>query len=75
MTEKLIRPQYYSNRQILQMVFPLILSLMIEQLIGFTDVVFLGRVGEVELGASALAGVMYLALIRFGFGYSFSLQA
>lgn len=75
MTEQLIRPQYYSNRQILQMVFPLILSLMIEQLIGFTDVVFLGRVGEVELGASALAGVMYLALIMFGFGYSFSLQA
>ena len=28
-----------------------------EQLINITDAVFLGHVGEVELGASALAGI------------------
>ena len=27
-----------------------------EQLIGMTDTAFMGRVGEVELGASAIAG-------------------
>ncbi len=75
MSAKPIQPQVYSNRQIFRMVLPLILSLMIEQVIGFTDVAFLGRVGETELGASALAGVMYLALIMVGFGYSFSMQA
>lgn len=73
--EKPILPQVYSNGQILKMVLPLILSLLIEQIIGITDVVFLGRVGEIELGASALAGVMYLAVVMFGFGYCFSLQA
>lgn len=75
MTEKPITPQYYSNSLILKTVFPLILSLLLEQLIGLTDVIFLGRVGEIELGASALAGVVYLALVMFGFGYSFGLQA
>ncbi len=39
-----------------------------EQLINITDAVFLGHVGEVELGASALAGIYYLALYaRFRF--------
>ena len=33
-----------------------------EQLINKTDAVFLGHVGEVELGASAIAGIYYLAV-------------
>lgn len=33
-----------------------------EQLINITDAVFLGHVGEVELGASAIAGIYYLAV-------------
>ena len=75
MHEKVIHPQVYGTSQILKMVLPLILSLLIEQVIGLTDVIFLGRVGEIELGASALAGVMYLSVVMFGFGYCFSLQA
>lgn len=75
MPEKVIHPQVYGTSQILKMVLPLILSLLIEQVIGLTDVIFLGRVGEIELGASALAGVMYLSVVMFGFGYCFSLQA
>lgn len=46
-----------------------------EQLINITDAVFLGRVGEVELGASAIAGVYYLAVYMLGFGFSVGLQA
>jgi len=30
------------------------------------DTAFLGRVGEVELGASALAGVLYIAIFTLG---------
>ena len=30
----------------------------------------MGRVGEVELGASAIAGVYYLAIFMLGFGFS-----
>lgn len=35
---------------------------------------FLGHVGEVELGASALAGIYYLAVYMLGFGFSIGLQ-
>lgn len=35
---------------------------------------FPGHVGEVELGASALAGIYYLAVYMLGFGFSIGLQ-
>lgn len=45
-----------------------------EQLINITDAVFLGHVGEIELGASAIAGIYYLAVYMLGFGFSIGLQ-
>ena len=45
-----------------------------EQLIGMTDTAFLGRVGEIELGASAIAGVYYLAIFMMAFGFSIGAQ-
>ena len=42
--------------------------------INITDAVFLGHVGEVELGASAIAGIYYLAVYMLGFGFSIGLQ-
>ena len=45
-----------------------------EQLINITDTVFLGHVGEIELGASAIAGIYYLAIYMLGFGFSIGLQ-
>lgn len=36
--------------------------------------IFLGHVAEVELGASALASVYYLAIYMLGFGFSLGLQ-
>ena len=50
------------------------MSILIEQLINITDAIFLGHVGEVELGASALAGIWYLAAYMLGFGFSQGLQ-
>ncbi len=49
-------------------------SLLMEQLINFTDSVFLGHVGEVELGASAIATMYYTALYMLGFGFSLGMQ-
>ena len=34
--------------------FPVMMSILIEQLINITDAIFLGHVGEIELGASYL---------------------
>ena len=60
----------YTYRQIWLINFPVMMSILIEQLINITDAVFLGHVGEVELGASAIAGIYYLAIYMLGFGFS-----
>lgn len=50
------------------------LSLVAQTLIQVVDTAFLGRVGEVELGASALAGIVYIAVFTLGFGFSMGSQ-
>lgn len=65
---------HFTSRQIWQMAYPILISLLMEHLIGLTDTAYLGRVGEVELGASALAGVYYLAIFMLGFGFSIGVQ-
>lgn len=64
----------FTDRQILKITFPVLLSLMMEQLIGLTDTIYLGHVGEVELGASAIAGIFYLTIFMVGFGFSIGAQ-
>lgn len=64
----------YTYKQIWLINFPVMMSILMEQLINITDAVFLGHVGEVELGASAIAGVYYLAVYMLGFGFSIGLQ-
>lgn len=64
----------YSYKEIWLITYPILTSLIMEQLIGMTDTAFLGRVGEIELGASALAGVYYLIIFMMGFGFSIGAQ-
>ncbi len=64
----------YSYGHIWKVAYPILISLIMEQLIGMTDTAFLGRVGEVELGASAIAGVYYLAIFVTGFGFGIGSQ-
>ena len=64
----------YTYKQIWRINFPVMMSLLMERLVNITDAIFLGRVGEVELGAAALAGVYYLAVYMLGFGFSLGLQ-
>lgn len=64
----------YTYRNIWLINFPVMMSILIEQLINITDAIFLGHVGEIELGASALAGIWYLAIYMLGFGFSLGLQ-
>ena len=58
----------YSYGQIWKIAFPVLISVLMEQLVGMTDTAFLGRVGEVELGASALGGIFYIAVFVLGMG-------
>ena len=64
----------YSYRNIWKVAYPILISLVMEQMIGLTDTAFLGRVGEVELGASAIAIVYYMVLFMIGFGFSLGAQ-
>ena len=64
----------YSYRNIWKVAYPILISLVMEQMIGLTDTAFLGRVGEIELGASAIAIVYYMVMFMIGFGFSIGAQ-
>ena len=58
----------YTYKQIGGITFPILISLLMEMMIGVTDTAFLGRVGEIELGASAISGVFYLIIFMVAVG-------
>ena len=64
----------YSYRNIWKVAYPILISLIMEQMIGLTDTAFLGRVGEIELGASAIGIIYYMVLFMIGFGFSIGAQ-
>lgn len=64
----------YSYGQIWSIAYPILLATLMEQLIGTTATAFLGRVGEVELGASALGGIFYIVVFMLGLGFSVGAQ-
>ena len=62
--------QMYTNKQIWSVSYPIFLSLLAQNVINVTDTAFLGRVGEVELGASAMGGLFYICAFTIAFGFS-----
>ena len=64
----------YSYRHIWKVAYPILISLVMEQMIGMTDTAFMGRVGKVELGASAIGGIYYMVIFMIGFGFSIGSQ-
>lgn len=48
--------------------------MMAENIINVTDTIFLARIGEVELGASAIGGTFYVILFIIGLGFSIGTQ-
>ena len=62
----------YNN--IWQISYPIILSLVAQNVVNVTDTAFLGRVGEVELGASAIGGLFYISIFMLGFGFGSGAQ-
>lgn len=61
-------------KEIWRIAYPIILGSIVQNIISVTDTAFLGRVGEIELGAAAIGGVFYLTLIMLGFGFSIGTQ-
>ncbi len=56
------------------MTYPIILSMFAENIINITDTIFLARVGESDLGASAIGGTFYVLLFIIGLGFSIGTQ-
>ena len=61
----------YTYKEIWLIAYPILISLLMEQMIGMTDTAFLGRVGEIELGASAIAGIFYIVMFMVAFGFKY----
>ena len=63
-----------SYKEILKLSLPIIAGSAIENITTITNTIFLGRVGPVALGAVALGGIFYLALIMIAFGFGIGAQ-
>lgn len=59
-----------SYNSILRIAAPLMLFQLVQNIIGFTDTVFLGRVGVVEFNACGISSMFYLVLMMLGYGLS-----
>ena len=64
----------YGYKDIWKIAGPILLGMVIQQLVGVADVVFLGRVGQTELGASAIAGLYYITIYMLGVGFGIGVQ-
>lgn len=53
---------------------PIMLSMLAQNIIMVTDTAFMGRVGEIELGAAAIGGVYFHVLFMLGFGFATGMQ-
>lgn len=63
-----------SYKRIWSIAYPIILGSVAQNLINVTDTAFLGHVGKVELGASALGGMFYFVFIMLGIGFGTGMQ-
>jgi len=63
-----------STRKIWDISWPIIISLVAQNIVGVTDTAFLGHVGAIELGASAIGGLFYVTLFMVAFGFTTGVQ-
>jgi putative MATE family efflux protein len=48
--------------------------MLAQNIINITDTAFMGRVGEIELGAAAIGGIYFHVLFMLGFGFASGMQ-
>ncbi len=66
--------QGISYKSIWTISYPIILGGIGQTIVNVTDTAFLGRVSEVALGASAIAGLFYVTVFMLGLGFSIGTQ-
>lgn len=60
----------FTNKNIWKVSYPILLSLLAQNIINVTDTAFLGRVSEVAIGGSAMGGLFYICIFTLAFGFS-----
>ena len=74
MKKNKLKNEEISYKRIWTIAYPIIIGSIAQNIINVTDTAFLGRVGEIALGAGAIAGIFYLTLITIGWGFGIGLQ-
>lgn len=54
--------------------WPIMLSLIAQNVVSVTDTAFLGHVGSIELGAAAIGGIFYITLFMVAYGFTTGVQ-
>jgi putative MATE family efflux protein len=61
-------------REIWLIAYPIIIGSVAQNLLNVTDTAFLGRVGQVALGAGAIGGIFYLIFTMLAWGFGIGTQ-
>jgi len=63
-----------SKKTILLVALPIILESLAQNILNFTDTAFMGRIGEINLGAAAIGSLFYFVFIMIAFGLGVGAQ-
>ena len=63
-----------SYKNIWKITYPIFISLMLQQVVGITDVIFMGRLGDIALSGSALGSTYFLIIFMVAIGFSLGAQ-
>lgn len=74
MLKSLFKGSSVTNRTIWNIAYSIILGNLAQTIISITDTAFLGRLGEVELGASAMSGIYYYFFTTLAWGFAVGVQ-
>jgi len=63
-----------SIQKIWDISWPIMISLVAQNIVNVTDTAFLGHVGAIELGASAIGGLFYVTIFMVAYGFTTGVQ-
>lgn len=66
--------QAFSRKNIILIAIPIMIGNLAQTLITFIDTMFLGRVGEIELGAAMMSGLLYYVFSTLAWGFAVGIQ-
>ena len=73
-TKNALTEKVYSGKDIMRIAYPILISLLMEQMIGMTDTAFSAGWEKWNVGAAAIAGIYYLAVFMMGLVSAFGAQ-